>query len=539
MSIETVKKVIREFVAREECYEVLALKGAWGVGKTYAWRKIIDDPQLKPWPEHYAYVSLFGLSSIAELRIAIISGRYSSTGTGDAAARIKSLTDSLPSWFKTIGSAVDILSPTLVRDLLICIDDFERLNTEKLSHDQVLGFISNLKENARCKVVLILNDEKLEGADHPYRKYREKVVDQELTFAPTSEEATQWGLPETLPYRDDVKKRTVSLGISNVRILRRVATVIERLAPALERMHTAAVEEAIHAAVLLAWCHFDPSGPAPKLDYIRKWNWMTSSLSEAMGKTRTPEEERWAMLLNDYGFYGFESLETAILRVIENGYLEESGFELAIAERDETLRADDTTKAFRATWHRLKSSFEHDEKKIVAELVTSVEKGALFISPSDLDAVVLFLREIGRGAAADALIQTYLTERSEKSKLYPLDDYPLGSSVADAALRQAFTQRAAAANPPPTLRAAVEAYTKGAYRPDDVAVIAQATAQDFVGLFEGPLSVSLPKAVEALLHVQNAQLPNTSSVATAALKQIGGQSTLKAAIVRRLGVPIP
>lgn len=266
---------------------------------------------------------------------------------------------------------------------------------------------------------------------------------------------------------------------------------------------------------------------------------MTSALNKETGKTRTPDEERWAMLLNDYGFYEFDSLDAALLRVIENGYLEESGFELAIAERDETLRADDTTETFRTTWRRLRGSLEHDEKKVVPELIASVEKGALFISPSDLDAVVLLLREIGYGPQADALIQTYLTRRSTESKLYPLDHYPLGSSVADPTLRQAFTQRAAAANPPPTLRAAVEAYAKGAYSPDDVAVIAQATAQDLVSLFKGPLSVPLPKAVEALLRVQNTQLPNTPTVATAALKQIGGESTLKAALVRRLGVPIP
>jgi hypothetical protein len=46
MSIEVVKKVMCDFLTKES-YEVLALKGDWGAGKTYAWKALISQPEQK------------------------------------------------------------------------------------------------------------------------------------------------------------------------------------------------------------------------------------------------------------------------------------------------------------------------------------------------------------------------------------------------------------------------------------------------------------------------------------------------------------
>src|SRR5688572_20769896 len=68
----TVRAVVERFL-RSEATEVLAIKGAWGVGKTYAWNKLVIDNKDKIALPNYCYVSLFGLSSIADLRLAILA----------------------------------------------------------------------------------------------------------------------------------------------------------------------------------------------------------------------------------------------------------------------------------------------------------------------------------------------------------------------------------------------------------------------------------------------------------------------------------
>jgi hypothetical protein len=67
-----VEAEIRRFLA-SDVPEVLCIKGRWGVGKTFAWLKYLGEAQrageLKA--NAYAYVSLFGLNTLDDLRFAI------------------------------------------------------------------------------------------------------------------------------------------------------------------------------------------------------------------------------------------------------------------------------------------------------------------------------------------------------------------------------------------------------------------------------------------------------------------------------------
>ncbi|WP_294204008.1 hypothetical protein [uncultured Sphingomonas sp.] len=65
MSTALIEAEIKRFL-RNDHPEVLCIKGKWGVGKTFAWRKWLaevgGDGTLKS--KNYAYVSLFGLNSL-------------------------------------------------------------------------------------------------------------------------------------------------------------------------------------------------------------------------------------------------------------------------------------------------------------------------------------------------------------------------------------------------------------------------------------------------------------------------------------------
>jgi Cdc6-like AAA superfamily ATPase len=45
MSINVIKSQIEKFLATDTP-EVIAIKGAWGVGKTYSWKKFVDMRQI-------------------------------------------------------------------------------------------------------------------------------------------------------------------------------------------------------------------------------------------------------------------------------------------------------------------------------------------------------------------------------------------------------------------------------------------------------------------------------------------------------------
>ena len=146
MSVEKTKKVVRDFLLNTSA-EVLSIKGAWGVGKTYFWKEAIaqikDDSNFCR--NHYCYVSLFGMASLAQLKATIFETyeHKSEIGKGFSfdnlmkkfpkygrknSAFISRILEKLINRYIPEEISAPVLSSTfhLVKNILICIDDFER-----------------------------------------------------------------------------------------------------------------------------------------------------------------------------------------------------------------------------------------------------------------------------------------------------------------------------------------------------------------------------------------------------------------------------
>lgn len=70
-------------------------------------------------------------------------------------------------------------------DIIVCFDDFERLS-EKLDVKDILGLISELKEQKNCHVVMIFNGDKIRK-DNSLAIYKDKIIDYELDYDPSPE----------------------------------------------------------------------------------------------------------------------------------------------------------------------------------------------------------------------------------------------------------------------------------------------------------------------------------------------------------------
>jgi hypothetical protein len=194
MSIDVIKSKIFQFLESEEP-EVMAIKGKWGVGKTYSWNKFLSDAKsgniIKL--EKYSYVSLFGISSLDHFKYAIFENVVERSIIGTDIT-IDTFTDNIQSSTKRLGQkgldffkskstshAIESFAFLTLNKTIICIDDLERVG-KGLEIKDVLGLVSLLKEQKKCKIVLLLNDGE-EGLGD-YEKYREKVIDFELEFSP-------------------------------------------------------------------------------------------------------------------------------------------------------------------------------------------------------------------------------------------------------------------------------------------------------------------------------------------------------------------
>lgn len=128
---------------------------------------------------------------------------------------------------KDISFSAENVLPSFIKKTIICFDDFERLTTNgSIRPEEVLGFISELKEEKNCKVVLIFNEEKLCELKYCYDKYREKVIDIEIKFSQTVKEAVNVVFSNKTPYYEQVITCCSKLNITNIRILQKINNFI-------------------------------------------------------------------------------------------------------------------------------------------------------------------------------------------------------------------------------------------------------------------------------------------------------------------------
>lgn len=157
-----------------------------------------------------AYVSLFGINSLADARRRLAEEFVAAIRVpgeeGSLGSKVSELTTTakymqaikllpLVPFLGKAETLLNELSSSVVRNAVICVDDIERKGAG-LSVADIFGLASFLKEERGCRVILIANDRKLEHSDAAAAQiFLEKVVDEHVHFAPTSQEVKK---PATL-----------------------------------------------------------------------------------------------------------------------------------------------------------------------------------------------------------------------------------------------------------------------------------------------------------------------------------------------------
>lgn len=304
MSTKLVKDKIKAFL-KTDTSEVLCIRGNWGTGKTYNWQTTVKELRgdAKTVALHqYAYVSLFGVSSINQIRAGILQNTvtrdkigdlitsesvnafFSKSGNAFKGAILKLLPLGGEGVFDAAISALSILSTRQI----ICFDDLDR-KAAGLSAGDVLGFMSYLKEERQCKVVLLLNDEALKGDDkEQFTSYLEKVVDINLRFAPTPAESAKIaidGVAGTDALKAMVSERSIKLGIDNVRVIRKIFRLVVLIESMLKDYEPSVLNSVVSSLVLFGWCHFQPE-LAPSMEFVKQKGAYESALN-GKGKRKT------------------------------------------------------------------------------------------------------------------------------------------------------------------------------------------------------------------------------------------------------------
>ena len=260
---ENIEQRLTEILQRDNAVCVV-LDGEWGVGKTTFWKNF----SAKNFDKNSVYVSLFGKESIQEIKQEISLKFYRKNKVvskilekfkkfipaGIFSFFTKRFANNKIAEFSLI--MLDSLYTDKYKDAIICFDDFERIS-DKINLKDVLGTISEYKEQQNCHIVMILNRSKMTAPAKEIQKedeenleykelkntnqikedktelerilseYKDKIMDYEFYYDPTPQESfniISGDLEEV--YRDAVLRYFTKHVINNIRVMRRAVNAL-------------------------------------------------------------------------------------------------------------------------------------------------------------------------------------------------------------------------------------------------------------------------------------------------------------------------
>ncbi|NWF46932.1 hypothetical protein F3K02_16975 [Hydrogenophaga sp. D2P1] len=447
MSVADFNASLTDFLSSKEP-EVLAIKGRWGTGKTYSWDAVISsyrdkkDANLK-----YAYASLFGADSLWEVKLTLLARLHASRRDGGWLQKIASNKKAINSTVHLIGllssgetlaKAASEWSPNLLETATVCLDDFERMDEKSISHEKLLGFISELKLEHKCKVVLIYNSDAVQGTSK-FHEYREKVVDREIEYSPSYEDVVRIAGDLSGDIQNVAIECAKNLELDNVRVVRRALKVAAQFRERCTQPLGFELEKKlVSSAILFSWIEF---GDGKTLIPTEVQNNLGENLSHIWAGYHLDNKplEPWQKKLERFSFTSLDELDALVWSCIKTGFIESDRILREIDKLEQIDAKDRAISKYRAAWGLFHDSLENNEEQFVKELIEGFRSAAPYESPSSLSSVVSILKALDKNHLATEMIGVYVGCRDARDDTFDLSTYPFRSDITDKDILDAFS----------------------------------------------------------------------------------------------------
>ena len=188
-TVEKIEEKLLNLINQEDPFAI-ALTGEWGIGKTHFWKSFYKKNHNKFKTNKYSYISLFGIDSLESFKYQIAINTHDTNQEKDDLSPLKKTfsyliekidfpkLESKGFSLSITQSMINNLISDSIDNTVICIDDFER-KSDKLDTREIMGIVNFLKEEKKCKIIMILHEDKSRDLE-VFREYREKVFDEVL-----------------------------------------------------------------------------------------------------------------------------------------------------------------------------------------------------------------------------------------------------------------------------------------------------------------------------------------------------------------------
>lgn len=413
--------------------KVLSIRGRWGVGKTTFWtRYIAEKRNLEP-PlglSKYAYVSLYGISSVTEINNAIITKTKAwsldqekrepkASSAGWAGRFLQLVRHAEIPYFAGTQLIADYAIDKLIGDQLICFDDLER--RAGLPADVFTGLISQLTEQKRCKVVLIYNDSDVDddSLTKAIAAARDKLIDREINYAPAvSDNLAIVGSSALIQY---ARGYLEALGIANIRVMKRTEEALMHFEKNYGKQYPQFAPALLERVALLSIIH-----------YAFAHDFSLAKFSENdMAKSFIPDkEEKLDELtkrirgISSKTNYLNRDWEEPIHLYLRDGYIDSAATNRIFSKAEESFAKDNLNAQHSEIWQMYHHSFVPTQDEFVAAQLGFLEQHYERLSLYDVDAAVGVVRELGADPSRlKLLLNRKIDHFAATTSLKDFDDY--------------------------------------------------------------------------------------------------------------------
>lgn len=558
MSIDIIKKQVNLFLT-SETPEVMAIKGDWGVGKTYTWNQYLSEYKSDISMNRYSYVSLFGINSLDGLKFTLFENTIKKEVIGKSANletfkdNTLSLTEKLGRKFskflnttpftKGFAPAIESLSFMSLNNTIICLDDIERKG-DKLEVKEILGLILLLKEQKNCKIVLLLNDN--EECIEDYKKYREKVVDLELEFLPTSEECASTAFKNKDWLSEILKEYSIKLNIRNIRVLKKIQHLAQAAHPLILDFEDEVKLQVIHSLVIFCWCFYcsKDNEEIPALNYVTKRGYRSFGLGKK--EERSEKERAWDSTLQHYNYHLTDELDLEIKKAVISGFINENALLARAKDKNKQAIASKSEGSFSKAWELYHYSLENNQDDVINALFQSLKDNAEFISPLNLNGTVTLFRELGEEEKANKLIEIYIEKRKSTPGVFNLDMRvnPFSGDIQDSEIRKQFKAAWEGSFEEEDPKQVISRLAKNkGWNDNDLVCLRKLSTNEFCTLLKSTKGEILPMTIEAIQRISGYDLqqnndPTIKESFGGALVKIASESEINKRRMKRYEVEI-
>lgn len=472
----------------------IALIGGWGRGKTHLWRHLVKTTPNQPRAK-YSYVSLFGVNSLEDLKLAIFQReidagppptkpnwweRQKSKLPGRAVVESVSLIEN--PWLNNLNTLYRTVAFSQVKGRLVCLDDFERKGKD-LDLEEVLGLITFLCEERECAVVLILNDTTMDSLDD-WNKYREKVFHAEVTYRPSTETCINiiFGAATQNAWYNGARQVLMQLDVSNMRIMTRVKDAIAPLAELFSEASDATQFQIGATLALYVYCHNASGEGAPPMERALTHSRLAFA---AKGDQHTEEEKRWEAILSKVDFYPDE-LDLAVTAYVRDGYPDVATFIAQVARMESAHKANSADQAFSSAWEAYHNSFDDNSEEIVSSFAKAFPAAAPTMHAMNANSTIALMRQLGQEELANSFIADWITpRRGARRRELSLREAEIFGPLTDAGFIHALDQAEREEATEPDLKEALETVARGQGSLDQaLRTISRSELQEVIQWFE-------------------------------------------------------